>query len=104
MRLIKTTGRTIIHAIMIIAAVYVIYHIIYKQVECYYTSDPVLNKLKDTLCVLDHRLKDIQLYPASKSYTINKKNIYICMKDKDGQYYNTNCLAASSFSSAKQFN
>lgn len=36
--------------------------------------------------------EDIQLFEGNKSYTINKKKIYLCTKDKSGRYYHDNQL------------
>ena len=33
-------------------------------------------------------LSEINIYVGRKSYTINKKNIYMCLKDEKGNYYN----------------
>lgn len=37
-------------------------------------------------------VKDLNFYEGDKSYTINKKNVYICMKDENGEYYDRNFL------------
>lgn len=38
-------------------------------------------------------MSEISLFKGDKSYTINKKNVYICLKDKKtDEYYNTNML------------
>tara|TARA_Y100000389_G_C17361602_1_gene464081 strand:- start:134 stop:571 length:438 start_codon:yes stop_codon:yes gene_type:complete len=82
---------------------------IFKQVENYEKQDdPELNKLKDifynffnqekywtgNLSMLNNRniMNEINLYKGSKSYTINKQNIYMCLKDENGGYYPQNML------------
>jgi hypothetical protein len=82
---------------------------IFKQVENYEKQDdPELNKLKDifynffnqekywtgNLSMLNNRnvMNEINLYKGSKSYTINKQNIYMCLKDENGSYYPQNML------------
>lgn len=37
-------------------------------------------------------LHDLTLCKGDKSYTINKEDIYICLTDEKGQYYNDNML------------
>jgi hypothetical protein len=37
-------------------------------------------------------LSEINLYVGRKSYTINKKNVYMCLKDEKGNYYDNNSL------------
>ena len=55
-------------------------------------SDPVLNELKKQLQVLHPEFRTLEVYEGDKSYTINKKKVYICLKDKNGRYYNRNML------------
>lgn len=73
------------------------------------TSDPKLNELKEKLKILFDKdnyftgklsmlnkrdlLNEINIYPGNKSYTLNKKDTYMCMKDKKtGNYYSDNTL------------
>jgi len=37
-------------------------------------------------------LNEVGLYKGNKSYTINKEKIFLCLKDKNGNYYDTNML------------
>jgi hypothetical protein len=37
-------------------------------------------------------LSEISLYRGNKSYTINKEKVFLCLKDSNGEYYNTNTL------------
>lgn len=37
-------------------------------------------------------LNEISLSTGNKSYTINKENIYLCLKDENNQYYEDNML------------
>jgi len=71
-------------------------------------DDPILPELKakiaplfskDTkysgiLEVINKRdvLNEVALYKGNKSYTINKEKIFLCLKDKNGDYYDTNML------------
>lgn len=54
---------------------------------------------KDTILenVLTSKMKkkiihDLSLQGGSKSYTINKENIFLCLKDENNKYYDTNML------------
>lgn len=54
---------------------------------------------KDTILenVLTTKMKkkiihDLSLQGGSKSYTINKENIFLCLKDENNKYYDTNML------------
>ena len=75
---------------------YIVFRLLSKFVVNYdfFTEqeDPYLTSLKDELSVLDPKLRDIKLYVGDKSYTINKKKIYICLKDENGEYYQRNML------------
>jgi hypothetical protein len=81
--------------VLIYLVVQIIRRLITKCEISYFTEqeDPYLLQLKEELSVLDPKLKDIKMYVGEKSYTINKKKIYICMKDENGEYYQRNMLA-----------
>jgi hypothetical protein len=72
------------------------------------SSDPKLAELKALVAPLfnkdhyftgkleplNHRdfMNEIQLYVGKKSYTINKKKTYMCLRDENGNYYDNNTL------------
>ena len=60
--------------------------------EYHLQDDPMLWKLKDILEPLHPEVKNLKLYKGDKSYTVNKDKIYICLKDENDEYYNTNML------------
>jgi hypothetical protein len=60
--------------------------------EIHLTQDPVLFNLKKLTSPLHAEIKNLKLYKSDKSYTINKKKIYLCLKDENGKYYPTNQL------------
>jgi len=37
-------------------------------------------------------LNEVSLFKGDKSYTINKEDIYLCLKDENNQYYDDNML------------
>lgn len=49
--------------------------------------DYPLEKLNDSSVV-----QNLRIYRGDKSYTINKKTIYLCLKDHNGNYYDNNTL------------
>lgn len=51
-------------------------------------------KFSGVLSVLNQRnvLKEIKIDEGSKSFTINKKDVFLCLKDKQGKYYDINSL------------
>lgn len=67
--------------------------LITKQIkENHDQDDPMLDRLKFVLIPVHPVIKTLDLYKADKSYTINKQKIYLCVKDKNGEYYPLNML------------
>ena len=99
----------IVSIILAILLIIIVFWLIYKQnKEEYNQNDVVLLRLKKDfqdffnkktvwnkpLDMLNNRdiMSEISLYRGNKSYTINKENIYICLKNEKGEYYNYNML------------
>lgn len=55
-------------------------------------NDPVLAKLKTDIEIIEPGVKNTVFHKGEKSYTINKKHIYMCLKDENGDYYDPNTL------------
>jgi hypothetical protein len=84
-----------------------IYNMFFKKKQ-YVSDDPKLLELKalvsklfvkdkvftGKLESLNRRdiMNEIELYVGQKSYTINKKRVFMCIKDPNGNYYDTNSL------------
>lgn len=60
--------------------------------EQYQQSDPKLFEIKEKLKLLSSETNRLKLYEDDKSYTINKKKIYLCLKDDKNKYYPINML------------
>ncbi len=83
----------ILKIIIIILILFVFFYLLFKQLkENFESNDPILHKLKFLVKNIDDRINDVEYYVDNKSYTINKKKIYMCLKDKNGKYYDTNSL------------
>lgn len=54
--------------------------------------DPKLDEIRDRLSTVFPEIKSIDIAGSNKSFTINKKHVYICSKDENGQYYDDNML------------
>jgi hypothetical protein len=81
------------YGLLILLLIIIIFYIIYTQiVEYYQQMDPVLNVIKDNLRPLNEYVESVQFYEGNKSYTINKKKIYLCLKDENNDYYDINML------------
>lgn len=71
-------------------------------------DDPKLNEIKEVISplfsknikhtgildVINKRdvLNEISFYKGNKSYTINKEKVFLCLKKKNGEYYDMNIL------------
>jgi len=68
-------------------------YILYIRIKEYYQqSDPMLHKIKELVLPLHPKINDILFFESDKSYTINKKRIYLCLKDSEHRYYSLNML------------
>lgn len=54
--------------------------------------DPKIDDLKRKLLLVHPKANSIEFYHDKKSYTINKQEIYMCIKDENGDYYEENML------------
>lgn len=86
----------------------VVWMIVKQMKEYYLTDDPMLQKLKQSfekffgqqtywtgeLQSLNNSnpMKNISLYKGKQSYTINKEQVHMCLKDEKGAYYPFNML------------
>jgi hypothetical protein len=70
----------------------IIWWVTYTIREHHKMDDPMLFKIKQVLEPLHPEIKNCKLYKSDKSYTINKKKIYLCLKDENGNYYPMNML------------
>ena len=87
-----TTFQYLLLTIIIVLMILLLYLLISQVREKYQMDDPVLKDVRNTLLKLHPAVKDIKFMKGDKSYTINKKKIYLCLKDENGKYYNKNML------------
>jgi hypothetical protein len=81
--------------IIIILLSIILMNIVYNRIEEYNEqelTDPILDVLKTLLIPVDPIFENIKLNKGNKSYTLNKEDIYICVKDEKGEYYPMNSL------------
>ena len=56
-------------------------------------NDPKLLEIVRNLEKMDPRIGELDIFVGdNRSYTINKEKIYLCMKDRQGKYYENNAL------------
>lgn len=88
---------TILYIIIgIISTILLIYfiHNLYKNSIDRYDKfdDPKLDELRNRISSVIPEIKNVKLFGSNKSFTINKKEIFLCLKDKNGTYYDNNML------------
>ena len=78
---------------LFIIVLLILFFVLRNQVKEYYEQlDPVLFKIKENLKPLHSSVEKLKFFEGKKSYTINKKKIYLCLKDENGEYYDYNML------------
>ena len=82
----------IIKLSMIVIVVIILFLVIKKVKENLLPYDPKIDDLKRKLLMVHPKASQIKFYHDKKSYTINKKEIYLCIKDENGEYYDENML------------
>ena len=69
-----------------------LWYISSKIIERFRQNEPMLHIIRNKLRPVFPDIDNVVLLEGEKSYTINKQKIYICLKDKHGNYYNENML------------
>jgi hypothetical protein len=86
----------ILPLILTICIICLIVLIVYKEIkktkEGLDDPDPMLQTLKEKLKTIHPAVEKLQFKKGDKSYTINKEEVYLCLKDENGNYYNENML------------
>ncbi len=71
----------------------IIFYLVTKQArENYSQYNPIIKTLKQEILSCFPELVHLQVYEDNKSYTINKEKIFLCLRDRYGQYYEKNIL------------
>lgn len=85
----------LLYAVIIACLIYILYRLVFKE---YFTSnlekyyDPKIEDLQRKIGEVIPEIKDVEISGGTKSLTINKKIVYICAKDAQGNYYGDNML------------
>lgn len=84
---------TILLGIMIsLFLIAILYKQLKKSKERLEASDPILRRLKQKLSSIDPVVEKLTFYQGKESYTINKEDVFLCLKDENDEYYNENML------------
>lgn len=72
----------------------VLLYLIVKQIIEHFTDDddPVLMQIKHEISLVEPKVKNTIFHKGQKSYTINKKHVYMCLRDENDHYYDKNTL------------
>lgn len=85
--------KNVICILLLCIVIYILFSCVCNQVTEYYEQmDPILSKIRETLLILEPSVKDLKFYQGKKSYTINKRKVYLCLKDENDEYYHFNML------------
>ena len=66
--------------------------LVYRQIEAYSTPQDLIETLRTRLEPVHPGIQKIPIKKGEKSYTINKRKIYLCLEDENGNYYDENML------------
>ena len=74
---------------MIVALLIFVYKHVFRHLECFNKTHPKINELKNKILKLYEKYPDfykgvpnIPIYLGDKSYTLDKKTIFMCIKIK----------------------
>lgn len=90
--MISMKNTIIIVMIFLILLIFIIYISVVHFKEQYQQRDPILFKIKEKLALLSPKVHSLKFFQDNKSYTINKKKIYLCLRDEHHDYYPMNML------------
>ena len=91
----RITPKKIYIASLIIFIIAVSIFSIYNHIAENYraeSDDPIMLTVKEKLKLIHPDVSRLEFYESNKSYTINKQKVHLCLKDKNGDYYNENML------------
>jgi hypothetical protein len=60
--------------------------------KIYSYHDPLIDKIKTDLLKVDPRVEELSFHASNESFTEDKRFVYLCLKDKDGKYYDYNMI------------
>ena len=76
---------------MIFILTYVLYRLLKSREHLRY-KDPMIESIKQDLFKLHPKARELTYSASDKSFTEDKKDMYLCLKDPQGQYYSRNFL------------
>lgn len=55
-------------------------------------TDPMIEEIRASLIPVHPQIRTIPIYAARRSYTLNKREVFMCLKDENGDYYDRNMI------------
>ena len=52
----------------------------------------MIERIRNDLLKVDPRVQNLKFYASNESFTEDKKFVYLCLKDENGEYYDYNML------------
>lgn len=83
---------TICFLILLVVLIGIVVYICCRIREQFQQRDPILITIRNQLYRLSPIAANLEYYEDDKSYTINKKKIYMCLRDQKNDYYSMNML------------
>ena len=78
--------------VIITVALILVWKTIVSVKEWYDSMDPILPEVHRRLLKVHDQAKHIKVYRGNKSYTLNKKKVYLCLYNEKNEYYHINML------------
>jgi hypothetical protein len=82
---------TLSEVIMICILTYILYCLVKSREHLRY-QDPMIDSIRQDLVKLHPKAKELTYAASDKSFTEDKKDMFLCLKDDNGQYYSRNFL------------
>ncbi len=64
----------------------------YLNKRVVYKNDPMIDKIKADLYIIEPSSSHFEYFASNESYTEDKQKIYLCLKDEKDNYYDYNML------------
>lgn len=82
----------ILNFVLIFILMLCIFQSMYRQIEKFDHNSEIIYEIVDKLSKHFPNIKKLDFFEGDESFTLNKKKVYICIKDSKGQLYSTNVL------------
>ncbi len=79
------------HMVLLFCFMFLIFITLYLN-KIYSYHDPLIDRIKDDLLKVDPRVEELSFHASNESFTEDKRFVYLCLKDKDGKYYDYNMI------------